>query len=73
MPLGAFYQDAVPGHTALGLGGTEPHGGKGGFDGIGGAQIKPVLRRKVIAGQQFFPVLFQAVGRLGLLGPVHFQ
>ena len=58
---------------ALGLGRTEPHGGKCGFDDIGGAQMKPVLRRKVTAGQQFFPVLFQAVGRLRVLGPVHFQ
>ena len=36
--------------AALGLGGPEAHGRKGAFDGIGGANVLPVLGREVVEG-----------------------
>ena len=38
--------------AALGLGGPEAHGRKGAFDGIGGANVLPVLGREVVEGEQ---------------------
>ncbi len=46
--------------AAFGLGGPEPHGLKGAFNGIGGANVLPVLGREVVEGEQHIAVLGQA-------------
>jgi hypothetical protein len=73
--LGAFdqhehhRQNAFPRDTAQSLDRTQPHGGEGGFDRVGGPNRNPVLRRKLIKGEQCFPILFQTFRRLRILGP----
>ena len=38
--------------AAFGLGGSEAHGRKGDFNGIGGAKVLPVLSWEVVEGEQ---------------------
>ena len=57
-----------PGETASGLGGAQPHRGEGRFDGVGGADVNPVLRWKIVENQQSITILGEAVGGLGILG-----
>ena len=54
--------------AAFGLGGPEAHGRKGAFDGIGGANVLPVLGREVVDGEQHVAVLGQAGHRFVVLG-----
>ena len=56
--------------AALGLGGPEAHGRKGAFDGIGGANVLPVLGREVVEGEQHVAVLGQAGHRFVVLGAI---
>lgn len=44
-------------------------GGKGGFDRVGGANMNPVLGRKVVKGQSLRSILGQDGDRLGVFGP----
>ena len=60
------------GEAALRAHGSMPHGGKAAFDGVGGAQVLPVLGREVVEGQQCRAILGQAIDRLVVfdgLGP----
>lgn len=41
-------QEGLLGDAALGLVGSETHSGKGGLNGIGGTNMRPVLSREVI-------------------------
>jgi hypothetical protein len=45
----------------------KPDGGKGRFDGVGGAQVRPVFGRKVVEGKQHIFVFLQALAGLGIL------
>ena len=45
-------QDGVLGDTASGFVGSETDGGKGGFNGISGANMRPMLSREVEEGEQ---------------------
>ncbi len=56
--------------AALGPGGPEAHGRKGAFNGIGGANVLPVLGREVVEGEQHVAVLGQAGHRLVVLGAI---
>ncbi len=49
---------------------SEAHGRKGAFDGIGGANVLPVLGREVVEGEQHVAVLGQAGHRFVVLGAV---
>ena len=49
---------------------AKPYGSKGRFDRIGGAQVRPVLGRKVVKSEQPFLVFFQALGRFWILRSV---
>ena len=51
---------ALTAKAAFGLGGPEAHGRKGAFNGIGGANVLPVLGREVVDGEQHVAVLGQA-------------
>ena len=44
--------------------GSQPDGSEGGFDGIGGPQMRPMLRGKVVKGKQNFFVFLQALAGL---------
>ena len=63
-------QSSRPAAGTLGLLGAQPDGGEGGLDGVGGAQVDPVLGRVLEVGEQDLAVLEQLVGRLRVLGPV---
>ncbi len=56
--------------AALGLGAPEPHGRKGALYGVRRSDVRPVLGRKIVEGQQNVPVLGQAGGRLVALGAI---
>jgi hypothetical protein len=68
-PAGLGGLDQLEGHGQAGgprawpLGdlGAMPHGGEGAFDGVGRAQVDPVLGREIVEGQQ----LIDVVGDLG--------
>lgn len=49
------------------------HGGKSGFDRIGRADVGPVLGRKVVEGQELFPVLLETGCGLGVFGFIGLQ
>ena len=52
--LADWHSHGERGHAreaALGLGGPEAHGRKGAFNGIGGANVLPVLGREVVEGE----------------------
>ena len=49
------------------------HGGEGRFDRVGGAQMRPVLGREVVEGEQHAPVVGQFLGGLGILRAVVFD
>jgi hypothetical protein len=65
--LGTEFEDHGPGRNAraasFGALGAEPDRSKGRFNGIGSAQMRPVLCREVIKGEQPFLVFSQALGR----------
>ena len=58
--LGSEFEDHGQGCDAraasFGSLGTEPDHSKGRFNGIGGAQMRPVLCREVIKGELAFPM-----------------
>ena len=54
------------GAVALGSPMSQPDGGECAFDGVGGAQVNPVLGREVVEGQEHGAILGQALGRLGI-------
>lgn len=54
--------------SALGLAGAESNRGKGGLDGVGGAQVDPVLSGEVEVGEQHVLVLDQLPHGLAVLG-----
>jgi hypothetical protein len=72
--LGTEFEDHGQGRNAraasFGALGAEPDRSKGRFNGIGGAEVGPMLRRKVVKSEQPFFVLFQALGRFWILGLV---
>ena len=56
---------------ALGLAMPQPHRGECRFDGVGSANVSPVLRREVVESQKQIPILLQALHRGAVLGPEH--
>ena len=50
--------------------GAMAHGGEGRFDRVGGAQMRPMLGREVVEGEQRVMVLGQLLGGLGILRAV---
>ena len=68
--LVAAAADWIGERPALGLGGPEAHGRKGAFDGIGGANVLPVLGREVVEGEQHVAILGQAGHRFVVLGAI---
>ena len=52
---------------------SEADGGKGRLDWIGGSQVPPMLRRRVIEREEDFPILPQAFTGLVVLGRVFCQ
>src|SRR5690242_21610489 len=54
-------QGGQAGAAALGSLRAEPDGGKGGFNGVSGAQVRPVFGREVVKGKEHLLVFFQAV------------
>jgi hypothetical protein len=73
--LGTEFEDHGQGCDAraasFGSLGAESDRGKGRFNGIGSAQMRPVLGRKVVKGEQPFFVLFQALGRFLIICQVN--
>src|SRR3954454_13451496 len=63
-PGGVLRQRALGPHRAV------PDGGEHALDGVGGAQMVPVLGREVVEGEQRVAVLGQAGDRLLVFGPV---
>ncbi len=63
-------QDGVLGDTAPGLVGSETDGGKGGFNGVGGANMRPMLSGEIEEGEQDIPVFDQTLGGFRILGLV---
>ena len=61
-------QQGIAGHAVLGPNRTVADCGKGGFDRVGGANMQPVLGRKVVKGQQGSAILQQFFHGLGVLG-----
>jgi hypothetical protein len=59
-----------PGAGSLGDPLPEPHGGEGRLDGVGGAQVDPVLGGVVVEGQQDVEVIGDLRGSFGPLGSV---
>ena len=56
-------QHTRAGQAALGTLGPMPDGGEGRFNRVAGPDTLPVLRRKVIKGQQFIAILVQTQRR----------
>jgi hypothetical protein len=75
-PLGAHTElvdereHGRPANTALGAVAAMPDGGKGALDRVGGADMRPMLGREVVEGEQAITVFDQALGGLGILGGV---
>jgi hypothetical protein len=63
-------QDGVLGDTAPGLVSSQSHGGEGGFNGVGGANVRPMLSGEIEEGEQDIPVFGQTLGGLRILGLV---
>jgi hypothetical protein len=61
-------QAGDPRAGTLGPGGTQAHRSEGGFDGVGGAQVQPVLSGEVVEGEQRVTVLGEAFSRLRVAG-----
>ena len=57
-------------HAVLGPAGAVAHGGEGRLDGVGGAQVHPVLGGEGVRGQQGLAVLLQLRGGLRVIGPL---
>ncbi len=65
--LESHRQHAGARHAAPRLGGAQSHRREGRFEGVGGAQVQPVLSRKIIKRQQAVAILGQTLGRFRIL------